>query len=601
MPLCLMVCSCVLWQAAMATIKAHNARWVLTHAFLAHIKRSRRGPVEEEEDGTTTCVDGKVRPKSNLHWLAFVGSKTAKTRGRMERDLLKHAHRAGKRANCGVVGKDRDVTDEQCARMEPSARESAGANPRWQFSQGRKGHFSLRVPTEPACLFGVHAPVAAGESVPRSELKRHVRRRAGRSAAQRHNARRRLLWRRRPKASLAASVAPEKGKAGRCVSWASVLAEEAAGGALPRLKPRVSGAVAQQKEAVPARSQAVFEAWKAGPCSAASMNVFVVYVSGGGSSTVTIEAMTVDTNVEKLHAAVATKTSLPMSTFYLVRCGRKLPSHGATLGACGVLDSGANEFCSVELKTRGCGGMDTSEGFISQRLTRKRSTGEASSSTISVADEDALEDSSGDDYVDPGCLRTPRGSGKRRAPLCGDRSARTSDGMGRRTGTKLALGVRDESETQAVTVMVERQNSLMSKALCRPTHKIVAEMPVGAVDVATMPRRSSYPVGDEGCAQYAEAYRKWHRDKHSTSVVQQRWASAKEFRAGAINDWLVTNDHEPFGEWTQDDAGNWKLNLIIVGGAPRVPSAEAICEWAYCYSIGVAKKGGRREYRAMPH
>ena len=64
----------------------------------------------------------------------------------------------------------------------------------------------------------------------------------------------------------AASAAPENGKAGRLhrrVSWPSVLAEEAVGGALLRLKPRGSAIAGQQTEAVPARSKAAFEAWKA--------------------------------------------------------------------------------------------------------------------------------------------------------------------------------------------------------------------------------------------------------------------------------------------------------------------------------------------------
>ena len=40
--------------------------------------------------------------------------------------------------------------------------------------------------------------------------------------------------------------------------------------------------------------------------------------------------------------------------------------------------------------------------------------------------------------------------------------------------------------------------------------------------------------------------------------------------------------------------------LIVENGAPRVPSVEAVCEWAFCYSTGDAKKGGDREYRNMP-
>ena len=65
-----------------------------------------------------------------------------------------------------------------------------------------------------------------------------------------------VAWRR-------TSAVSENGKAERRVSWSSVLAEEAKGGALSRLKP--SGGAIQQAEALPpARSQAAFEAWKAG-------------------------------------------------------------------------------------------------------------------------------------------------------------------------------------------------------------------------------------------------------------------------------------------------------------------------------------------------
>ena len=370
-----------------------------------------------------------------------------------------------------------------------------------------------------------------------------------------------------------------------------------------------------------------------GAADAVKGEAFIVYIKKD-SKTVTVPGVTPNTDVGVLHAAVTSKTGMDLANFYLLWGSRKLPSSGATLDECGVRDDDAH-YCSLQLRSRGRGGMhgggggpssecgmDTSrtEGHISLRLTRKRgpSSGKASMSIscgVVAGTREMLAMSEDDEYVQgssengsdedddsdgDGPMTSRNAAGKRRAVMYGDRSARTSDGMGRRTGAKLAIGVRDEGELQAVTVMVERQNSLMSKAKSRPTHKLVAEMPVGTVDVASMPCRYDYAAGDEGTVQFQQAYGTWHRESHNTSVVQQRWASAKEYKSGMINDWLVTNGHDAFAEWRQDEASNSSLHLIVENGVPKPPSAEAVCTWAYNYCIGNAKKGGRPEYRAQP-
>ena len=79
------------------------------------------------------------------------------------------------------------------------------------------------------------------------------------------------------------------------------------------------------------------------------------------STTVTVPGATPNSDIGMLHAVVAAKTGMDLANFYLLCGSRKLPLSGATLGECGVRDDDAH-YCSLELKSRGRGGMDGGSG-----------------------------------------------------------------------------------------------------------------------------------------------------------------------------------------------------------------------------------------------
>ena len=182
------------------------------------------------------------------------------------------------------------------------------------------------------------------------------------------------------------------------------------------------------------------------------------------------------------------------------------------------------------------------------------------------------------------------------------RSDRTADGKGRRRGAKLALGATMPAEAQLLPALAQRRNSLVGAASFRDPKNVVAELPMGAVNVASMPARRDY----DSDAAHDRAHAAWRKENVQARVIQQRWAAAQEKKVGLINDWMARQGYQPFVEWRLEDAasdgqeGVWQLHLLVDEGVPRVPTITSITEWAYAYSIGKAPKGGSREYRAGP-
>jgi hypothetical protein len=221
------------------------------------------------------------------------------------------------------------------------------------------------------------------------------------------------------------------------------------------------------------------------------------------------------------------------------------------------------------------------------------------------------------------CLRA-RGSGKSRSKVVphkdGERTGatlskkcskvvhrkdRVQDGKARQSGARLAVGGLSKGGTELLPAMEARQNSLMSKSQCRPAKRVSAEMNVCACNVATLPRRSAYPVGKKGTEQHKAAYMAWHSKNARTKPVQSRTAALYEKRAGNINDWMERNKYAPFAEWElldpDDPCGEYELRLKKNRrGRPCVPSLVGVCEWAFKFANGQVPKGGHPEYRAGP-
>ena len=179
------------------------------------------------------------------------------------------------------------------------------------------------------------------------------------------------------------------------------------------------------------------------------------------------------------------------------------------------------------------------------------------------------------------------------------------NGKGRRTGATLKLAAPDGEAAQLLPELASRRNALAGKSKWRDMQRIHGELPVAAVDVSRMPRRPSYQEGTAGDAKFNEDYQKWHDKALRARVMQQRCAAQYEKKVGLVNYWLAQQGHAPFAEWVQgsvgrDGACSYSLVLIVKRGKPQVPSVEAICEWAFCYATGAAKKGGSREYRNGP-
>jgi integrase len=234
------------------------------------------------------------------------------------------------------------------------------------------------------------------------------------------------------------------------------------------------------------------------------------------------------------------------------------------------------------------GGGDSSERVLRARAAVVYAGGDESSEASSVElDSEDEADESSDSENDDGALSS-RGS---------------AGGKGRRNGAALTLAAPNDAAAKLLPELASRQNSIVGKAKWRDAHRVHGELPMAAVNVATMPRRAvGFAEGPVGEAEFTEAYRKWHDKALRARVMQQRCAAQYEKKVGLVNDWLTRQGHPPFAEWVEarGDERGWTLILIVEDGAPRVPSVEAVCEWAFCYATGDAKKGGDREYRNMP-
>lgn len=185
-----------------------------------------------------------------------------------------------------------------------------------------------------------------------------------------------------------------------------------------------------------------------------------------------------------------------------------------------------------------------------------------------------------------------------------DRASRKQDGKGRRTGAKLVLTSSCAAEASLLGTLEGHKNSLMAKLPYRNPQRIFGELPLGAVEVATMPLMEQYEPTADGRLQWDEAMTAWLRKNTRDTVVQKRWAAAREKKVGLIHNWLTIQGHSQWAEWTLDDPSNpnsgWVLRLLVSDGLPSLPTAQQICSWAFAYSKGIAKKGGNREYRAKP-
>lgn len=190
------------------------------------------------------------------------------------------------------------------------------------------------------------------------------------------------------------------------------------------------------------------------------------------------------------------------------------------------------------------------------------------------------------------------------------RSDLVADGKGRRTGARLALAATSSADAELLPAMAGRRNSLMGSAAFRDPKKVVAELPVGVVNMRDMPARIDYDNDED----HQRDYEAWRKANVRAQVNQQRHAASQEKKVGLVNDWMQRQGYLPFVEWRLADEGvpesGWELHLIVdvkkgKGGkkemlVPRLPSVTGLSEWAFAYSTGKAPKGGEPEYRAGP-
>ena len=78
---------------------------------------------------------------------------------------------------------------------------------------------------------------------------------------------------------------------------------------------------------------------------------------------------------------------------------------------------------------------------------------------------------------------------------------------------------------------------------------MAGEAPVGAADVASLPRRASFPVGEAGAKLHEAAQAEWRNKHMSKELKQQRTAAAYEKRVGLFNDWARHAGYDSFCEW----------------------------------------------------
>ena len=226
--------------------------------------------------------------------------------------------------------------------------------------------------------------------------------------------------------------------------------------------------------------------------------------------------------------------------------------------------------------------------YVSERVSSEMEQAQSVKRTVHSRDSTHSDHESGDEDDDHNV----------------DRASRKQDGKGRRAGAKLVLTSSCAAEASLLGTLEGHKNSLMAKLPYRNPQRITGELPLGAVEVATMPLMEQYEPTADGRMQWDEAMTAWLRKNTRDNVVQKRWAAAREKKVGLIHNWLTIQGHSQWAEWTLDDPSNpnsgWVLRLLVSDGLPRLPTAQQICSWAFAYSKGIAKKGGNREYRAQP-
>ena len=172
-------------------------------------------------------------------------------------------------------------------------------------------------------------------------------------------------------------------------------------------------------------------------------------------------------------------------------------------------------------------------------------------------------------------------------------------------GTHLAVGA-GEAGTSALTLLGHQRQSIAGHKRGRRTKLVTAELPRGAVDTDSKPKRKdSKYAGTDGQTLWTADLRAWEAKNISGKVRQQRADATYEFAAGRINSWLVEQGHPPFAEWVLQDNGLYRLHLIesvMEDGAATVklPSVDMIIDYMFAFATGDAQKGGSKMYRNGP-
>lgn len=193
----------------------------------------------------------------------------------------------------------------------------------------------------------------------------------------------------------------------------------------------------------------------------------------------------------------------------------------------------------------------------------------------------------------------PQGTTKHKRVRQGPIGNRTADGKVVRQGANLVFGNLGSTASQLATLS-ERESSMTAKGKYRAASTIAAEAPVGAVDVATMPRRDTFPQGGAGATLHEAAQAQWRDANMGKELKQRRTAASYEKRVGLFNDWSTHARYDSFCSWVEVSPGRFELQLIVDDGVPRTPTVASLLEFAFRQAAGDIDKGGRPEYRNGP-
>ena len=149
----------------------------------------------------------------------------------------------------------------------------------------------------------------------------------------------------------------------------------------------------------------------------------------------------------------------------------------------------------------------------------------------------------------------------------------------------------------------QRSRSLVAKKNYRRSVVVTSVAPAGGVSISGCPARTDprFEQGTlAGTLAHAAAVCEWMKGDLSHAGSELRSIDQKDRNVMMFNDWLEHNGYEPFADWVENELG-WKpVCRVDEELQPKVPTAEALVEYAFQLATGDREKcpkGGRAEYR----